>query len=115
VLILVFGIASAVLGVIYAFKDHDIKGLLAYSSIENIGHHLYRHRPLREFSPARDSPSLLPISLLAALFHSLNHALFKGLLFLTAGSVVHATGTRDIEKMGGLAKNMPYTSVLFFR
>jgi len=113
VLILVFGIASAVLGVIYAFKDHDIKGLLAYSSIENIGI-IFTGIGLYVIFSCGDLALLATISLLAALFHSLNHALFKSLLFLTAGSVVHATGTRDIEKMGGLAKNMPYTSVLFF-
>jgi Formate hydrogenlyase subunit 3/Multisubunit Na+/H+ antiporter, MnhD subunit len=113
VLILVFGIASAVLGVIYAFKDHDIKGLLAYSSIENIGI-IFTGIGLYVIFSCEGLALLATISLLAALFHSLNHALFKGLLFLTAGSVVHATGTRDIEKMGGLAKNMPYTSVLFF-
>ena len=113
VLILVFGIASAVLGVIYAFKDHDIKGLLAYSSIENVGI-IFTGIGLFVIFSCEGLTLLATISLLAALFHSLNHALFKSLLFLTAGSVVHATGTRDIEKMGGLAKNMPYTSVLFF-
>ena len=113
VLILVFGIASAVLGVIYAFKDHDIKGILAYSSIENVGI-IFVGIGLFVIFSCEGLSLLATISLLAALFHSLNHALFKALLFLTAGSVVHATGTRDIEKMGGLAKKMPYTSVLFF-
>jgi NADH:ubiquinone oxidoreductase subunit 5 (subunit L)/multisubunit Na+/H+ antiporter MnhA subunit len=59
-------------------------------------------------------PLLATLSLLGALFHSLNHALFKSLLFLTAGSVVSATDTRDIEHMGGLARRMPFTSALFF-
>lgn len=113
VLILAFGIASAVLGVIYAFKDHDVKGILAYSSIENIGI-VFVGIGLFVIFSCEGLFLLATISLLAALFHSLNHALFKSLLFLTAGSVVHATGTRDIEKMGGLAKKMPYTSVLFF-
>jgi formate hydrogenlyase subunit 3/multisubunit Na+/H+ antiporter MnhD subunit len=113
VLILTFGIASAVLGVIYAFKDHDIKGILAYSSIENIGI-VFVGIGLFVIFTCEGLSLLATISLLAALFHSLNHALFKALLFLTAGSVVHATGTRDIEKMGGLVTTMPYTSGLFF-
>ncbi|HPD76594.1 MAG TPA: proton-conducting transporter membrane subunit, partial [Methanoregulaceae archaeon] len=63
---------------------------------------------------ALNLPALATLSLLGALFHSLNHALFKSLLFLSSGSVVHATHTRDIEHMGGLARRMPYTSALFF-
>ncbi|MGB8219810.1 MAG: proton-conducting transporter membrane subunit [Methanoregula sp.] len=113
VLILALGIASAVLGVIYALKEHDIKGMLAYSSIENIGI-IFVGIGLFVIFSCSGLALLATISLLAALFHSLNHALFKSLLFLTAGSVVHATHTRDIEKMGGLSGKMPYTSVLFF-
>ena len=113
VLILAAGIASAVLGVIYALKEHDIKGMLAYSSIENIGI-IFVGIGLFVIFSCQGLSLLATISLLAALFHSLNHALFKSLLFLTAGSVVHATHTRDIEKMGGLCGKMPYTSVLFF-
>lgn len=113
VLILIAGIASAVLGVIYALKEHDIKGMLAYSSIENIGI-IFVGIGLFVIFSCSGLAMLATLSLLAALFHSLNHALFKSLLFLTAGSVVHATHTRDIEKMGGLSGKMPYTSVLFF-
>ena len=113
VLILVAGIASAVLGVIYALKEHDIKGMLAYSSIENIGI-IFTGIGLSVIFSASNLPLLATISLLGALFHSLNHALFKSLLFLTSGSVVHATHTRDIEHMGGLAHRMPVTSALFF-
>ncbi len=113
VLILIAGIASAVLGVIYAIKEDDIKGLLAYSSIENIGI-IFVGIGLYVIFSCAGLPLLATISLLAALFHSLNHALFKSLLFLTAGSVVHATHTRDIEKMGGLSGKMPVTSALFF-
>jgi len=113
VLILALGIASAVLGVIYALKEHDIKGMLAYSSIENIGI-IFVGIGLFVIFSCSGLAVLATLSLLAALFHSLNHALFKSLLFLTAGSVVHATHTRDIEKMGGLSGKMPYTSVLFF-
>jgi hydrogenase-4 component B len=113
VLILAAGITSAVLGIIYALKEHDIKGMLAYSSIENIGI-IFTGIGLSVIFSASGLPLLATISLLGALFHSLNHALFKGLLFLTSGSVVHATHTRDIEHMGGLAHRMPYTSALFF-
>jgi formate hydrogenlyase subunit 3/multisubunit Na+/H+ antiporter MnhD subunit len=113
VLILTAGISSAVLGVIYALKEHDIKGMLAYSSIENIGI-IFVGIGLFVIFSCTGLTLLATISLIAALFHSLNHALFKSLLFLTAGSVVHATHTRDIEKMGGLSGKMPYTSVLFF-
>jgi formate hydrogenlyase subunit 3/multisubunit Na+/H+ antiporter MnhD subunit len=113
ILILLFGSLSAVLGVIYALKEHDIKGMLAYSSIENIGI-IFMGIGLFVIFSVTNLPLLATMSLLGALFHSLNHALFKGLLFLSAGSVVHATRTRDIEHMGGLARRMPWTSALFF-
>ncbi len=113
VLILALGTASAVLGIIYALKEHDVKGMLAYSSIENIGI-IFMGIGLSVIFTAINLPLLATISLLGALFHSLNHAMFKSLLFLTAGSVVSATHTRDIEHMGGLAHRMPVTSALFF-
>jgi formate hydrogenlyase subunit 3/multisubunit Na+/H+ antiporter MnhD subunit len=113
VLILIAGTASAVLGIIYALKEHDVKSMLAYSSIENIGI-IFIGIGLSVIFTAYGLPVLATISLLGALFHSLNHALFKSLLFLSAGSVVNATHTRDIEHMGGLAHRMPYTSALFF-
>jgi hydrogenase-4 component B len=113
VLILAAGTASAVLGIIYALKEHDVKGMLAYSSIENIGI-IFTGIGLSVIFTAGNLPQLATLSLLGALFHSLNHALFKSLLFLTAGSVVSATHTRDIEHMGGLAHRMPVTSALFF-
>jgi len=113
VLILAAGTASAVLGIIYALKEHDLKAMLAYSSIENVGI-IFVGIGLSVIFTSYSLPALATLSLLGALFHSLNHALFKSLLFLTAGSVVHATHTRDIEHMGGLVHRMPYTSVLFF-
>ncbi len=112
-LILAAGTASAVLGIIYALKEHDVKGMLAYSSIENIGI-IFMGIGLSVIFTATSLPLLATLSLLGALFHSLNHAMFKSLLFLTAGSVVTATHTRDIEHMGGLAHRMPVTSALFF-
>ena len=113
VLILAAGTASAILGIIYALKEHDVKGMLAYSSIENIGI-IFMGIGLSVIFTANNLPLLATLSLLGALFHSLNHAMFKSLLFLTAGSVVSATHTRDIEHMGGLAHRMPVTSALFF-
>ena len=113
VLILAVGTASAVLGIIYALKEHDVKGMLAYSSIENIGI-IFTGIGLSVIFTALNLHDLATLSLLGALFHSLNHAMFKSLLFLTAGSVVSATHTRNIEHMGGLAQRMPVTSALFF-
>jgi formate hydrogenlyase subunit 3/multisubunit Na+/H+ antiporter MnhD subunit len=112
VMTLIFGTFSALLGVIYALKEHDIKKLLAYHSIENIGIILIGLGLYLIFQ-SYGFTDLAMLALIAALFHSLNHALFKSLLFLTTGSVVNATGTRNIEKMGGLIKVMPYTGILF--
>lgn len=111
-LLLGFGTISAVLGVIYALKEHDLKKLLSFHSIENIGiiviglglYGIFNHYGL---------DTLATLSLAGALFHTLNHAIFKSLLFMTAGSVVNATGTRNIEEMGGLIKRMPTTAIIF--
>ena len=112
ILILIMGTLSAFLGVFYALKEHDIKRLLAYHSIENIGIILIGFGLYLIFNN-NGLTALADLSLAAALLHTLNHAIFKSLLFLTAGSVVEATGTRNIEKMGGLVKKMPVTAVLF--
>lgn len=112
VLILLFGAVSALLGVIYALKEHDIKKLLAYHSIENIGIILLGVGLYIVFK-SHNLPDLATLALAGGLFHTLNHALFKSLLFLTGGSVVHITETRNIEEMGGLVKTMPVTAGLF--
>ncbi|MBI2107507.1 hydrogenase membrane subunit [Candidatus Woesearchaeota archaeon] len=112
VLILLFGTLSAVLGVIYALKEHDIKRLLAYHSIENIGIILIG-LGLYVIFKASHFEALAFMAIAGSLFHTLNHALFKSLLFLTSGSVVMATETKNIEDMGGLIKNMPATAFLF--
>ncbi len=112
VVILLLGAVSALLGVIYALKEHDLKTLLAFHSIENIGIILMGIGLYVIFGLyGQDTLALLALG--SALFHSLNHAIFKSLLFMTAGSVVMAVGDRNIEKMGGLVKLMPYTSVIF--
>jgi hydrogenase-4 component B len=112
VTILVFGLFSAIMGIIYALKEHDIKKLLAYSSIENTGIILLGIGLYIIFR-SYGQQTLAELGLLGALFHTFNHSLFKSLLFLTTGSVVDATGTRNIEEMGGLMKRMPYTGILF--
>lgn len=111
-LVLVVGVASAVLGVLYALMEHDLKRLLAYHSIENIGIILIGLGAALIFRVA-GHPQLAGVALIAALFHTLNHAIFKCLLFLGAGSVVHATGTRNMEKLGGLIRPMPITAFCF--
>jgi hydrogenase-4 component B len=110
--ILIFGTFSALMGVVYALKEHDIKRLLAYHSIENIGIILIGFGLYLIFQQYGQE-GLAYMCLAAALLHTLNHAVFKSLLFLTAGSVVEMTGTRNIEKMGGLIKKMPWTAGLF--
>lgn len=112
-LILGLGIVSSVLGVLYSLLEHDIKRLLAYHSIENIGIIFIGLGASVLFSWAH-LPALAALSLFAALYHTLNHALFKSLLFLGAGSVIHATHERNIDHLGGLAKFMPITAFLFF-
>ncbi|MHB1418900.1 MAG: hydrogenase 4 subunit B [Bacillota bacterium] len=112
VLILAVGAISALLGVMYALMEHDIKRLLAYHSVENIGIILMGIGVSLIFM-SYGHPALALVGLVAALFHVLNHAIFKGLLFLGAGAVHFATRTRDIEKMGGLLKRMPWTGFFF--
>ena len=110
--IIVLGAISAVIGVLYALMEHDIKKLLAYHSIENIGIILLGIGSSMMFR-SNGLYDLSAIALVAGLYHTLNHALFKGLLFLGSGSLMHATHTRNMEEMGGLIKLMPYTGLLF--
>lgn len=112
VLILIIGAVSAVLGVMYALMEHDIKRLLAYHSVENIGIILVGIGAALVFK-SYGYNNLALIGLTAGLFHVLNHAVFKGLLFLGAGAVHNATHTRNIEEMGGLLKRMPWTGFFF--
>ena len=112
ILVLILAVVSAVLGVLYALMEHDLKRLLAYHSIENIGIILMGIGAALCFSSLGNT-KLAALALAAGLFHVLNHALFKGLLFLGAGSVHHATHTRNIEKLGGLMKRLPWTALFF--
>jgi len=109
---LAFAVVSAVLGVLYALMEHDLKRLLAFHSIENIGIILIGVSIAVLFDSLGNKP-LATLALVAALYHVLNHATFKGLLFLGAGSIVHATHTRNIEEFGGLIKRLPYTAFFF--
>jgi len=111
-LVLVVGAVSAVLGVLYALVEHDLKRLLAYHSVENIGIILLGLGAGMLFQAHR-LEALAALSLIAALYHTLNHAVFKSLLFMGAGAVLHATRTRNMEELGGLIKRMPQTAVFF--
>jgi hydrogenase-4 component B len=110
--VLIAGIVSALLGVLYALMEHDLKRLLAYHSIENIGIILMGFGASLMFL-ALGHTSLAAIALIAGLYHTMNHAIFKCLLFLGAGSAVEATGTRNMEEMGGLIRRMPQTAFCF--
>ena len=110
--ILVIGALSSVLGVAYALGEHDIKKLLAYHSVENIGIILLGIA-IGYMGMALNQPIIAVLGIMAGLYHVLNHAMFKGLLFLGAGSVLYTTGSRNMEIMGGLARVMPATAMCF--
>lgn len=111
-IVLALGLISAVMGVLYALMQHDLKRLLAYHSVENIGIILIG-LGLSMIFAAFQLPTLAALALVAALYHTLNHAIFKGLLFMGAGAVLHATHERNMEEMGGLIHLMPWTAPLF--
>jgi hydrogenase-4 component B len=112
VVMLLFGMTSGVLGVLYALAQHDIKRLLAYHSVENIGI-IGLGIGMGMLGQTLGQPPLVALGYGGALLHVLNHALFKGLLFLSAGAVIHATGTGDLERLGGLARKTPINAGLF--
>ncbi len=112
-LLLVVGGVTAVAGLLYAMVQTDLKETLAYSTIKNVGIIAIGLGLALAFR-AYGLHVLAGVALIAALFHILNHALFKSLLFLGAGAVVQATGTRNIEQMGGLGRRMPATAAFFF-
>lgn len=106
------GAASAVLGILYALAERDLKRLLAFSSVENIGIILLGVG-VALLGMSQNATSLVVVGLAAALFHTLNHAIFKALLFLGAGAVQWAAGSRDLNRLGGLARVMPLTALTF--
>lgn len=112
VVLLVVGTLSALGGILYAMMQTNLKRLLAYSSVENIGI-IFMVLGLSMIFMANGHPKLAALGLLAALFHAFNHALFKNLLFLGAGILHHQTHELSIDMMGGLIKRMPQTSMIF--
>lgn len=106
------GVVSALLGVLYALMEHDLKRLLAYHSVENIGIILIGIGAGLIFYSCGQM-NLAALGFIGGLYHTVNHASFKGLLFLGAGSVLRATHTRNMEEMGGLIKRMPWTALFF--
>ncbi|MBW6470050.1 MAG: hydrogenase 4 subunit B [Methanosarcinaceae archaeon] len=113
VLVLVVGSVSALLGIIYAVVESDIKKMLAFSSIENIGIVFMGIGGAMIFMSS-GYPEFAAFGLIAALYHVINHAVFKSLLFMGAGSILYSTHTKNIEKLGGLIKVMPWTAGFFF-
>ena len=112
--VLALGTLSAVLGVLYALQQHDLKRLLAFHSVENVGIILMGLGLAMLLARRGDANApLATLALAAALLHTLNHAAFKGLLFLGAGSVLSRTHERNMEELGGLARRMPWTAWLF--
>jgi hydrogenase-4 component B len=111
-IMLALGAVSGVLGVAFAIAQHDLKRLLAYHSIENIGI-IVMGLGLALLGRALDRPDWIVLGMAGGLLHVWNHALFKALLFLGAGSVIHAAHTREIDHLGGLAKVMPRTALCF--
>ncbi|MDX8392729.1 MAG: hydrogenase 4 subunit B [Mariprofundaceae bacterium] len=112
ILVLAAGSSSAVTGVLLALQQHDLKRLLAYHSVENIGIILIGIG-LAMLLAHFGHPMLAALGLIAGLYHTINHAIFKGLLFMGAGAVLHSIGTRDMESMGGLIHRMPSTAFFF--
>jgi formate hydrogenlyase subunit 3/multisubunit Na+/H+ antiporter MnhD subunit len=109
VVALVVGLATALFGVVFAAAQVDMKRLLAYSSIENVGLIVVGLGLAMVFAAYRMN-SLAALALVASLYHCLNHALFKSLLFLGTGSVLHATQERNLGKLGGLMRFMPWVA-----
>ncbi len=121
-LVLSFGCISAVVGVLYAIMQTDIKRALAFSTVDNMGIVFIGLGVAMVFwanyiiDPVNNSilAELAALALIATLFHVLAHALFKGLLFMGAGAITYSTHTRNMEELGGLVKTMKWTSILFF-
>jgi formate hydrogenlyase subunit 3/multisubunit Na+/H+ antiporter MnhD subunit len=105
----ILGLLSGLVGISLAVSQRDFKRALAYSSIENIGLIVFS-LGLGLWGISQHQPSIAVLGLTAALLHVWNHSAMKGLLFLAAGSVLHGTGTKDFERLGGLMKRLPWTS-----
>jgi len=111
-LVLALGGITAVMGVLYALMQHDLKRLLAYHTVENIGI-IYIGLGLALAFRTNGMTGAAALALTAALFHVFNHSVFKSLLFLGSGAILSATGERDLERLGGLIHRMPQTAFVF--
>ena len=109
-IVLAVGAGSAIVGILYATAEVDFKALLAHSSIENMGVATIGFGAALIFT-AYGKPVLAGMGLLAGFYHVINHSLYKSLLFLGAGAVDERSGTRDLDKLGGLIRLMPYTAI----
>lgn len=112
ILLLSTGAITSVIGALYAVIEKDIKRALAFSSIENIGI-ILTGLGLSVIFASFNLTGLAVLALVASMYHTLNHAVFKSLLFMGAGSILYATHTKNMEAMGGLVRKMPWTSLLF--
>jgi hydrogenase-4 component B len=112
-LVLLLASISALLGVMYALMETDIKRVLAYSTVENVGIILIGLGAAMVFE-SYGLDLLAGLALIATLLHVMNHAFFKTTLFMGAGAVLFATHTRDMERLGGLARKMKWTGIFFF-
>jgi hydrogenase-4 component B len=112
VIVLVTGVISALVGILYATTESDLKAMLAHSSIENMGIVTIGFGAAIIFA-AYGRPILAGIALIAGFYHMMNHSLYKALLFLGAGAVDEQVGTRDLDRLGGLSRVMPYTAGAF--
>lgn len=101
------GTLSGVGGILFALAQHDLKRLLAYSTVENVGI-IALGLGVGVLGVASGSPLMATLGFAGAFFHVINHAMFKGLMFMVAGAVLHATGTREMDRLGGLLKKMPW-------
>src|SRR5207248_4009460 len=110
--VLLIAAVTALLGVLYALMEHDLKRLLAYHTVENIGI-IFIGLGLALAFEASGLRAAAALAFAAAIFHVFNHSLFKSLLFMGSGAVLNATGERDMEHLGGLIKAMPVTAVAF--
>ena len=112
IVVLAVGAVSALVGILYATTENDLKAMLAHSSIENVGIVTAGLGAGFVFAVA-ERPALAAIAFVAAFYHMVNHSVYKGLLFLGAGTVDAQTGTRDLNRLGGLVHAMPWTSGAF--
>ncbi|DAB32411.1 MAG: hydrogenase-4 component [Sulfurospirillum sp.] len=112
-ILLFMGALSCVFGIIYALISNDYKASIAYSSCENVGI-IFLGLGGAFYGLGTNSPAIALLGFIASLFHILNHAVFKSLLFMLSGNIFTATKTRDMDALGGLHKKMPITSIIFF-